>query len=98
MTLLDNSIHIQAPPEAVWLAVATLDVLEQYDPGVKTSKVLAGPATGVGASRQCDLTAGGWFRERVTEYEPQTSLAFELFDCTLPVKRLKHRYTLERDV
>ncbi len=98
MTVLENSIRIQAPPEHVWLALGKLDALDQYDPGVKKSEILAGPATGVGASRQCDLTPGGWFRERVTEWQPHETIAFELFECTLPVKRLKHRYTLTPEV
>jgi ligand-binding SRPBCC domain-containing protein len=94
MTVLENSIRIQAPPERVWLALGKLDALDQYDPGVKKSEILTGPSSGIGASRQCDLAPGGWFRERVTEWRPHETLAFELFECTLPVKRLKHRYTL----
>jgi ribosome-associated toxin RatA of RatAB toxin-antitoxin module len=43
------------------------------------------------------LKAGGWFRERVTTWEAQRELAFELYECTLPVRRLKHRYTLTAD-
>ena len=94
MTVLENSIRIQAPPERVWLALGKLDALDQYDPGVKKSQILSGPTDGVGASRQCDLAPGGWFRERVTEWQPHEAIAFELFECTLPVKRLEHRYTL----
>ena len=97
MTVLENSIRIQAPPEQVWLALGKLDALDQYDPGVKKSEVLAGPATGIGASRQCELTPGGWFRERVTEWQPHETIAFELFECTLPIRRLKHSYTLIAD-
>ena len=94
MTVLENSIQIQAEPEAVWSVLGTLDALHRYDPGVKKSELLAGPKDGVGASRRCDLAPGGWFRERVTEWQPHDSMAFELFECTLPVRRLKHRYTL----
>ncbi len=30
----------------------------------------------------------------MTAWEPERTLAFELFECTLPVKRLKHDYVL----
>lgn len=93
MTVLENSIQIQATPEAVWSVLGELGALDQYDPGVKKSQILEGPHDGVGAARRCDLAPGGWFEERVTEWEPNVSLAFELFACTLPVKRLRHRYT-----
>jgi ligand-binding SRPBCC domain-containing protein len=94
MTVLENSVRIQAPPEKVWSVLGTLDALDQYDPGVSKSAILTGPSSGVGASRQCDLKPGGWFRERVTEWQPNETLAFELVECTLPIRRLTHRYTL----
>jgi hypothetical protein len=94
MTLLENSIHIDASPEAVWRVLATLDILQQYDPGVTKSALLPGPREGIGAARRCDLAPGGWFEERVTAWTPHAAIGFELFACTLPVKGLKHRYTL----
>lgn len=47
----------------------------------------------VGAERQCDLKPGRWFKEKVAEWKHGQALAFELFDCTLPVRRLRHTYT-----
>jgi hypothetical protein len=41
------------------------------------------------------FTPGGWFREKVTDWKPGEALAFELFECTLPVRSLRHSYTLE---
>ncbi|MGC4086405.1 MAG: SRPBCC family protein [Polyangiaceae bacterium] len=94
MTVLKNSIHIQAPPERVWEALATLDALHEYDPGIAKSALRTEQRTGVGADRHCDIKAGGWFRERVTVWAPAAALEFTLYDCTLPVKRLRHHYTL----
>lgn len=94
MATLDNAIQIEAPPGTVWAALTTLDALHAYDPGVKVARLLDGPREGVGASRHCDLLPKGWFRERVTEWVPGQSLAFELFECSLPVKRLTHRYSI----
>src|SRR5262249_3444689 len=93
----ENSIHIAAAPETVWRVLGRLDALHEYDPGVKKASVLSGPREGVGASRKCDLAPGGWFEERVTEWTPHDAMAFELFACSLPVKRLRHRYTLTAD-
>lgn len=97
MTVLENSIRINAPREKVWSVLASLDALDQYDPGIKKSKVVSSQREGLGAARQCDLTPGGWFKERVAEWRPHEALAFELFECTLPVRRLNHSYTLTPD-
>jgi len=94
VTVLESTIEIAAPPARVWGLLGTLDALERYDPGVTRSKIMSTERSGVGATRQCDLKPGGWFRERVTEWEPERSLGFELFECTLPVKRLRHAYVL----
>lgn len=94
MTVLESAIEISAPPSRVWEVLGTLDALERYDPGIARSKITSTERAGIGATRQCDLTSGGWFRERVTTWEPERSLGFELFECTLPVKRLRHSYVL----
>jgi ligand-binding SRPBCC domain-containing protein len=97
MTVLDNSIRIDAPPEKVWSVLASLDVLHNYDPGIVRSEIISPSKEGPGAARKCDLTPGGWFKERVAEWRPQQALAFELFECMLPVRKLKHSYTLSRE-
>ncbi len=79
MTVLNNSIHIAAPPERVWAALARLDALQHYDPGVATSKLESDRAEGIGAARHCDLRGGGWFREKVTVWVPHRELELEFF-------------------
>ena len=94
MTVLENSIRIHASPEKVWSVLGALESLAEYDPGVAKSVILDGAREGVGAARQCDLAPGGWFRERVTTWNPTTVMAFELYECTLPVKALRYSYHL----
>ena len=97
MTVLENSIRIAAPPERVWSVLATLDALAKYDPGVSKSEIVSPVKEGPGAARRCDLKPGGWFKERVADWRPNQALSFELYECTLPVRRLRHSYTLVRD-
>ena len=94
MTVLRNTIYIAAPPERVWAVLARLDTLHEYDPGISKSAILSKKHEGVGADRQCDIRAGGWFRERVTIWEPNREIEFTLYDCTLPVRALRHHYRL----
>ncbi len=97
MTVLENSIRIDAPPEKVWSVLASLDQLDRYDPGVTRSEIVTSSREGPGAARRCELKPGGWFKEKVADWTPNESLSFELFECTLPVRRLKHSYKLTQD-
>jgi len=94
MTVLETSIRINAKPERVWAVLASLDALDRYDPGVAKSEVISSTREGPGAERKCELAPGGWFKERVADWQPMSSLSFELFECTLPVRRLRHDYRL----
>jgi ligand-binding SRPBCC domain-containing protein len=94
VTVLKNAVHIEAPPERVWAVLARLDALHEYDPGISTCELRSGRRDGVGAERHCEIEAGGWFRERVTVWQPHRELEFTLYDCTLPVRSLRHHYTL----
>lgn len=94
MTVLENSSRINAPLEKVWSVLASLDAQDQYDPGTKKSEVVSSSKEGSGSVRKCDLTPGGWLKEKVVEWRPNESLSFELTECTLPVRSLKYRYTL----
>ena len=49
MTTLTNQITIAAPRGAVWQALTDLDLLAQYDPGVRSSQLVGEQATGLGA-------------------------------------------------
>jgi len=97
MTILENSIRIDAAPAKVWRVLTALDELDRFDPGVAKSEIVTPSREGPGSARRCDLKPGGWFKEKVAEWKPNESLSFELFECSLPVRRLKHRYTLTPD-
>jgi carbon monoxide dehydrogenase subunit G len=45
MTVLENSIRIDATPERVWSVLASLDALAKYDPGVSKSRSSRRPRT-----------------------------------------------------
>lgn len=94
MTVLENSILVDASPERVWAVLASLDSLQRYDPGVTRSAIVSSAREGPGSARRCELAPGGWFEETVAEWEPSRALSFELSRCSLPVRRLRHAYEL----
>ena len=78
----------------MWQALTDLDLLGQYDPGVRSCQLVGEQASGLGAQRRCDLRPAGWFIERVAAWRPEEALAFELVTCSFPVSSLRHDYTL----
>lgn len=48
MTTLTNQITIAAPRGAVWQALTDLDLLGQYDPGVRSCQLVGEQASGLG--------------------------------------------------
>jgi ribosome-associated toxin RatA of RatAB toxin-antitoxin module len=97
MATIHNEILIQAPIEKIWAALTNLELLEKYDPTVKRSRLISNQKAKVGAARRVDMLDGkNWFEERLTVFEPNESLTFELTACSFPVHKLKHSYSFEQ--
>src|SRR5262245_1432850 len=92
--MLENSIYIDASPEHVWSALGRLEALHESDPGISKVGLSYAQPAGLGADRHCHIRGGGWFRERVTVWKPAQELEFTLYECTLPVRKLRHHYSL----
>src|ERR1044071_1298213 len=96
MATIHNEIVINAPIEKIWGVLTNLELLEKYDPTVRKSRLTSAQATNVGAARRVEMQDGkNWFEEKLTVFEPERSLAFELTECSFPVHKLKHTYSFE---
>jgi ligand-binding SRPBCC domain-containing protein len=97
MATIRNEILIQAPPEKIWQVLATPDLLDKYDPTVKRSSLISDEKTSIGAKRRVDMLDGkNWFEEKITQYQPNESLTYELTACSFPVHKLKHSYSFQK--
>lgn len=94
-TTIHHQIAINATPEQVWLVLADLDRLADYDPVVTKSVVIGQTHEGLGARRRCDARQGRFFVEDVTVWEPPHKLQFAIVECNLPTTGLSHGYVLE---
>lgn len=71
---------IDAPSAAIWVVLDDFAGVSKFNPAVDTARLVAGPDTGEGATRECVLADGGTIIERVIEYAPGTSLTIEFTD------------------
>lgn len=95
MAIIHNKITIKATPEQVWSVLADPARLDQYDPVTKKSELISKLTSGLGAERKCE-TATGWFKDKITEWQPYEKLTFTLTGCNQPMKNLVHSYTLRK--
>ena len=81
MHTVSVSREIDAPIEAVWRVLDNFGGVATYNPNVETSRIVAGPESGPGATRECLFEDGGRIEEQIVEYEPQTGYTVEFTDA-----------------
>ncbi len=97
MAVLNNEITINAGIDKIWNILTNLELLEKYDPTVKKSTLISTQKTGLGAIRKVDMLDGkNWFEEKITVYNTNKALTYQLTDCSFPMKDLKHSYSFEK--
>ncbi len=97
MATIQNDIIIDAPVDRIWNVLTNLEQLEKYDPTVKKSKLISPEKTGTGAKRKVYMADGkNWFEEKITIFQPNKALTFQLTDCSFPIKGLQHSYSFEK--
>src|SRR5258705_12876859 len=97
MARIYNEILIQAPLEKIWQVLEAPDLLDKYDPTVKKSLLISDEKKSLGAKRRVDMLDGkNWFEEKITQYQPNEALTYELTACSFPVHKLKHSYSFQK--
>lgn len=93
MTTLTNRITVNASVQELWSVLSNLEELDKYDPTVKKATIISSQRTGLDATRKVLMRDGkNWFEEKITEFEPDRALCYQLTDCSFPIKGLRHSY------
>ncbi len=87
---------VNAPLPAVWASWDDFGGIYRFNPNIRGSFLLEGSkATGLGATRQCDLTDGkNYIQERIVDYVPKQRLVIDIFNGTLPIKNAMVEFDL----
>jgi ribosome-associated toxin RatA of RatAB toxin-antitoxin module len=97
MATILNEIIIDAPVDRIWKVMTDLELLEKYDPTVKKSTIISPDKIGIGAKRKVDMADGkNWFEEKITIFQPNEALTYQLTDCSFPIQGLRHSYSFEK--
>lgn len=96
MGKLINDITINAPIDKIWSILTDLELLDKTDPTVKKATLISENKTGLEAKRKVLMQDGkNWFNEKITVFKPNEELAYQLTDCSFPIKGLRHTYSFQ---
>ncbi|CTQ53242.1 putative integral membrane protein [Roseibium album] len=82
---------IDAPVSEVWASWDDYANIDKFNPNLNRSFLIGeNGATGLGATRQCDLEDGkNFIQERIVEYVPEQKVTVDIYNGTLPLKSAK---------
>lgn len=95
MRRVSSQLTIDAPREQVWEVLADLEAVQDYNPGVKTARLVSDASGGLGAGRHCDLAPGGYLVEQVTDWAQGHSYTLAVVDSNLPLAGATAQFFLE---
>lgn len=72
--------EIDAPIQDVWQVLDDFGGVAKYNPNVEASRVIAGPDTGTGATRECVFVNGGRIEEEIVDYRSETGYTVKFTD------------------
>ena len=96
MTKLHHEIKINVPVEKVWRSLADLESVKFTNPLVETVKIISLNKEGIGSTRHCDFKNGKFVEERVTAFEPNKLIGFELYKHQWPLVFMRWTNQLEK--
>ena len=95
MTTFTTSTVINAPPDAVWSALADIGSISIWNPGVTASHTTSDVVSGLGATRHCDLGTRGFLEEQVVEFDEGSAITMRITDSNMPIEHADVRFVLE---
>lgn len=93
MTTFIETIEIHAPAARVWDTLADVGAIAEWNPGLVGSHT-TNNATGLGATRYCDIDGKQNLDELVVHFEPMHAITFRITRSTLPFRSADIRFTL----
>lgn len=96
MQSLRADVLIDAPRPVVWNALADIDTVVQWNPGVDDVECISDVRKGVGTRRRCFTHPTGWMTECVTEWLEGELIVFDIEDAA-PLKNGVARFELSQE-
>ncbi len=76
---------VEAPLNQVWSILADFGGVYRFHPYVESSPLIAGQASGLGATRQCNFYDGNQVVEKVVGFEAERSMKIDIIEGSMPL-------------
>ena len=92
-----GKIHIIAPPQKVWEALADLSLREHFSPEPEHSYYVTDEHEGLGSARRREFSTG-FFEERVVGWDEDCCISLEAYQHKgMPVKNVVGHYQIRKN-
>lgn len=95
MTKVAGKIQINAAKKKVWQVLAELRSVSGWNHAIGNSYYTSEQKEGQGATRHCDFPAGGYVKERVTDWKAEETARLMIYEGTVPFDNFYGTYTLQ---
>jgi ribosome-associated toxin RatA of RatAB toxin-antitoxin module len=95
VTMIHHEVLAKCSPEKVWALLADLEAVQRYNSTVRSASVKGAQRSGVGAVRVCELNPKGQVTERVTQWDNQRSIGFEVSASDWPINYMRWTTRIE---
>jgi ribosome-associated toxin RatA of RatAB toxin-antitoxin module len=86
---VENSIKVKLPADKVWQVLNNYGAIEKFAPTIKSSSIVNGLETGLGAKRKCTFADGSSLIEEITQYQEGQGYIMEISEHTMPLKSMQ---------
>ncbi len=83
MPSVSRAVQIEASKDQVWLTLADLGAIQNYNPMVVKSYYTSDSRAGIGATRHCDFSPMGSVEERVVAWEEGEQYTIEVYESQM---------------
>jgi len=85
---IQQTIKVNVPATQIWQVMADFASVEKYATGIKTSPVINGIDSGLGAKRKCTFNDGSSLVEEIIQYQQGQGYRMQLSEYSMPLKSM----------
>ena len=85
----ENTIKVNISAEKIWQVLEDFSSVEKFAATIKSSPIVNGISSGLGAKRLCTFTDGSSLVEEIIEYQEGQGYKMALSEFSLPLKSMQ---------
>ncbi|WDE02461.1 SRPBCC family protein [Thalassomonas actiniarum] len=85
---IEQTIKVKVPAAKIWQVMGDFSSVEKFATTIKTSPIVNGINSGLGAKRLCTFNDGSSLVEEIIEFQEGQGFRMELSEFSLPLKNM----------